>query len=97
MARVAPVRRCFLAANGHPGYPCTPRMSARDCSAKMDDRAFASYNQFFSNIHRLVLSSSPLNTQARLQSSGVPACGLSVLADSQGRRGTSWLVGGTSA
>ncbi|GFR43536.1 hypothetical protein Agub_g4414, partial [Astrephomene gubernaculifera] len=42
---------CFLTANGHAGYSCSPRMSHRECSGQLDDRAFASYNTFFTNIH----------------------------------------------
>lgn len=45
---------CFLRANGHSGYKCSRAMSARQCSENLDERAFSSYNQFFSNIHRWV-------------------------------------------
>ncbi|KAG2492379.1 hypothetical protein HYH03_009327 [Edaphochlamys debaryana] len=49
------MNRCFLTSNGHPGYKCTARMSNTECSKNLDDRAFSSYNQFFSNIHSLCL------------------------------------------
>ncbi|KAG2430232.1 hypothetical protein HXX76_010330 [Chlamydomonas incerta] len=52
---------CFLRANGHSGYKCSRAMSARQCSENLDERAFTSYNQFFSNIHSLCLHVSNRN------------------------------------
>eukprot|EP00198_Chlamydomonas_reinhardtii_P006100 XP_001695436.1 predicted protein [Chlamydomonas reinhardtii] len=52
---------CFLRANGHSGYKCSRAMSARQCSENLDERAFSSYNQFFSNIHSLCLHVSNRN------------------------------------
>lgn len=49
------MNRCFLASSGHKGYTCTPAMSARECSGGMDDRAFMTYNSFFTNIHSICL------------------------------------------
>eukprot|EP00798_Chlamydomonas_sp_ICE-L_P004454 gene4454-14606_t len=46
---------CFLKASEAETYRCTSRMSIKECTSEMDDRAFALYSQFFTNIHSICL------------------------------------------
>lgn len=41
---------CVLSHNGLRTYSCTEEMSARECSANIDDRAFTTYSVLYSEI-----------------------------------------------